>query len=225
MDMVVQDHLTQQGIDLIHRFCDINKLRRPAIHIPKQQDKNEVYRMYYNLNACAFFLSPDLYGVEDLKRKEVRRFWGVFIMPDKCGVPARGNSQRMISWPGGITDRTPYGVCAHELGHYLDWLHKSSSGGKWLCAGLKRISGEKAITGYGKENDSEWFAESVRLFVTNPALMKLLRPRTYALLRRKYVPLFPEEDWMSRLRDSKLELGSVPSSVVSSITRRLEKET
>ena len=46
---------------------------------------------------------------------------------------------------------------------------------------------EPKLTNYCP-NDAEWFAEMFRLFLTNPDLLRYLRPRTYAALRRDFEP-------------------------------------
>jgi hypothetical protein len=222
MDMHVQNHLSTLGTELIQKFCDINGIRRSPIHHPKQYDENKSFAIYWNLNACGFFLRPELRtGIH------ASAAWGVFVMPDKCGIPARGNSPRMISWPGGITDRTPYGVHVHELGHYLDWYvsqESHTSSWAWYSSEVKHRSGEKPLTSYAAENDGEWFAEAIRLFVTNPPLFKVLRPKTYSILKERFNPGIHTRDWMCYLRNSNFELGSVPTSVLRSIYNRISKE-
>ena len=42
------------------------------------------------------------------------------------------------------------------------------------------------MTGY-YPNDNEWFAEMFRLFVTNPDLLRLLRPCTHALMVARWL--------------------------------------
>ena len=43
---------------------------------------------------------------------------------------------------------------------------------------LRRESGERQITSYCP-NDAEWFAEIMRLFITNHALLYTIRPKTW----------------------------------------------
>ena len=53
---------------------------------------------------------------------------------------------------------------------------------------LRAASGEPKLTSYC-ENDAEWFAEMFRLFVTNSDLLRLLRPKTWTLLRADFHPV------------------------------------
>lgn len=87
------------------------------------------------------------------------------------------------SFPGYVIDRTPFGVMAHELGHHVDVAHGSRPG--ILSPFLYRETKEKAISGYAP-NVNEWFAEIFRLFVTNPDLLRLIRPKIYERLKDRF---------------------------------------
>lgn len=102
------------------------------------------------------------------------------------------------SYPGYVVDRTPYGVLCHELGHHVDKAHGASGG--IVASKLRRATGEKPITSYCP-NDNEWFAEIFRLFVTNPSLLKLLRPKSYRYLDSKYFSV-ETKSWRVILKDS-----------------------
>ena len=106
----------------------------------------------------------------------------IFISPSQCASIGRGG--RAWSYPGHYVDRTPYGVVQHELGHHVDDAHGARRG---LYGTPWRIhTRDKPLTGYCP-NDNEWFAEMFRLFVTNPMLLAVVRPRTYRLLQLKWV--------------------------------------
>lgn len=96
---------------------------------------------------------------------------------------AVGTAGRSWSFPGYTVDRTPYGVLAHELGHHVDGAHGFAGGrfGRYL----KVECGEDSLTTYAP-NLNEYFAEFFRLFVTNPDLLRLIRPRTFAVLGRQW---------------------------------------
>lgn len=101
----------------------------------------------------------------------------IYIWPPACA--AIGRAGRAWSYPGHSVDRTPYGVVAHELGHHVDKAHGAAGG--IYGTNYRTETGEKPLTGYCP-NDNEYFAELFRLFVTNPDLLRLLRPKTYALM-------------------------------------------
>lgn len=88
----------------------------------------------------------------------------------KCAKPSQ-----LYSYPNLHSNRTPQGVITHEFGHYLaDVLGIS---GRTLLKYRKEIN-EKPISSYAP-NSSEWFAEIIKLYLTNPDLLKLGRPKTY----------------------------------------------
>jgi hypothetical protein len=75
----------------------------------------------------------------------------------------------------------------HELGHHVDLAHGARPGlhGFWRW---QEETGEKPISGYAP-NPNEWFAEMFRLYVTNPDLLRLLRPKTHALMAARWQPV------------------------------------
>ena len=92
-----------------------------------------------------------------------------------------------------MIDRTPYGVLQHEQGHAHDYHAASShsSADRYFSdfsVRLRAASGEPRLTSYCPD-DAEWYAEMHRLFVTNSDLLRLLRPRTYALIREHLRPV------------------------------------
>ncbi len=156
--------LLDRGWDLVESFCEFNGLRTPELKVVEPKD-------WRFSSTCAYY------------RPEV-----VTICPTRCaGI---GRSGMAWSYPGYVIDRTPYGVVAHELGHHVDWTRsgrKGAYGGNY-SQGLRDASGEPKLTNYCP-NDWEWFAEMFRLFVTNPDLLKAIRPRTYEMLCRDHKPV------------------------------------
>lgn len=78
------------------------------------------------------------------------------------------------SYPGYRIDRTGIGVVCHETGHHVDnALHNPS----------RRMPIDRAerITNY-EPNHWEVFAESIRLFILNPDLLKVVAPKRYKYL-------------------------------------------
>ena len=108
---------------------------------------------------------------------------------------AIGKSGQAWSYPGYAIDRTAYGVIQHELGHHVDKL-----AGWKLSSRVRKLSGEKPLTGYAPD-DAEWFAEMFRLFCTNPSLLRLIRPKTYAVLREQFESV-EKRGWRNVLFDA-----------------------
>lgn len=117
------------------------------------------------------------------------------ICVEDCAGPGRSGQQ--WSWPGYAVDRTPYGVLAHEFGHHVDYHSSRNRSAYWgeYSGKIRQATGENQLTSYCPD-DAEWFAEHFRLFITNPDLLKKLRPVTFMYLsaRFKHLPLIPWEE-------------------------------
>ncbi len=144
--------LYEAGLVLINRWCAVNGVTPPEI--------DAQWKGAPEFSVCAYY------------RDSVIHIW-----PNACAVPGRAG--RAWSWPGYTVDRTPYGVLAHELAHHVDRAH-GARGGK-IGHALRAETQAEPISGY-HDNDNEWFAEMFRVFVTNPDLLRVLRPTVYGQL-------------------------------------------
>jgi len=80
------------------------------------------------------------------------------------------------SYTGYKADLTIAGVCAHEFGHYVDdVLNRIST--------KMNVKGEANVSSY-EPNNSERFAESMKLFLLNPDMLRIGRPKRYEFLTR-----------------------------------------
>lgn len=129
--------------------------------------------------------------------EESSRHWGTCafyrrgkIHIDIKACAAIGTAGRSWSFPGHIIDRTPFGVLAHELGHHVDEAYGTPHGtmGGLYSHLLFTKTKEDAITTYAP-NVQEWFAEIFRLFITNPDLLRLIRPRMHGELSERFTPV------------------------------------
>lgn len=171
-----KERLLEHGEIRARRFCDANKLVMPELRVvPQDQWRFD--------STCAYY-----------------RPTYIAICAERCAWP--GHSGRAWSWPGYVVDRTPYGVVQHELGHHVDIVVSGMSHGYQgtFSTRLRKDTREEPITGYAP-NDAEWFAEIFRLFVTNPHLLQLIRPRTYGWLRSRFVPV-GAHNWEVVLEDA-----------------------
>ncbi len=175
--------LYQIGVQVVTDFCVLNDLPIPNI--------KAVAKAEWSFGACAYY------------RKDRIR-----ICLEHCAHPCVESSPRNWSWPGNVTDREPYGVLAHELGHHADWCKGSNKDDYWSEYGdtVATRSSEPPISSY-HPNTAEWFAEMFRLFVTNPDLLRLIRPKTYKILSTDFKVLHTE-DWLHRLG------GNVPPKII-----------
>lgn len=194
--------LIEKGRERVRQFCEANDLVVPAVVVAD--------RTHWLVNACAYY-RPDT---------PKNRKWGgvgVNLCVELCARCATEGWYRNWNWPGCVTDREPYGVICHELGHHVDWHLGSQQGVYWSDYGkwVMEHSGERPITSYAP-NHAEWFAEICRLFVTNPALLRLIRPRAYELMRQKLEPI-GHADW-------RYELGcNAPDRIVRAQANKFDR--
>lgn len=186
-----RDELYSLGKRRMIRWCAANGVSVPdCISVPG---------LDWRFGACAYY-----------------RPTAIRICIPRCGQLGYGG--RAWSWPGYVIDRTPFGVVAHELGHHIDW-HKSDERGVYFgnfSRELRRASGEAKITNYCP-NDAEWFAEIFRLFVTNGALLKALRPNTYRLLTEEHGLRFvSKSDW-------RVELSGAPTRTIAQAEKKIRE--
>lgn len=182
--------LFNRGVRQVADFCLLNGIPRPTI--------TKVSKAKWYVGACAYYRPRD----------------GIHICTECCARSCTETQTRNWNWPASVTDREPFGVICHELGHHCDWQAGQT---KYTYASeystiIMKDSGELPITSYAP-NPSEWFAEIFRLFVTNPILLSLIRPKTYEILLRKWKPL-PSRGW-------KEELGKdVPPRIIRTLVNK-----
>jgi hypothetical protein len=182
--------MAEIGGNVMRSFCSINDMPAPEIR-PADPEK-------WAFGQCAYY----------------RPQRGIVICIPRCaGVGVAG---RAWSFPGYTVDRTPYGVIQHELGHHADVLRGTKRGFYWseFSAAVRGTVGEKPITSYCP-NDAEWFAEMFRVFVTNPDMLKHLRPRTHRELSAVFKPVF-SDTWRDRL-------AKAPARTLKAAERKVEE--
>jgi hypothetical protein len=102
----------------------------------------------------------------------------VYVDLSATAKPVQSPRMRSWSWPGYKIDRTPQGVVLHETGHHVEyWLLKQRAfdSKQWKSI----ITGERRpVSGY-EPNHHEAFAETMRLFIGNPNLLRHGCPQRY----------------------------------------------
>lgn len=188
-----EERLYSRGLERMEEFCRVNDLPvPPASTVPKAD---------WHFDVCAYYRPPPE---------------GIKICLPHCGVPAGHEMSRRWSWPGSTVDRTPYGVVCHELGHHADWFLSEEKMAYFGDYGLTLcgVSGDPSISTYGESNGWEWFAEMMRLFISNHALLMHLRPRTWEMLLDDWTPV-SGDDWVGELGEG------VPDRVVTALERKI----
>jgi hypothetical protein len=118
----------------------------------------------------------------------------VFVNVPATALPVEKPGYRNWSYPGWKTDRTAVGVVAHELGHYVE--HQFQKEGRLIYGKhgeLWReviVKNRKRISGYEPVPSEAW-AETMRLFILNPDLLRHAIPARYEFIRA--VGLKPSE--------------------------------
>lgn len=207
-----QELLAGLGVVRMDEFCKVNGIPAPGVF-------SVSVNAWYFGSVCAFY-RPDTDAVRDVsvgeeKMRERGYGPGINICITHCGRLAPHEVCRNWSWPGNDTDREPYGVIAHELGHHCDWFvgKRKWEYGSEYCEEVMEGSGEKPLTSYAAANPAEWFAEAFRLFVTNYGLLAQLRPRTFDILSRKWEPV-GTSNWIQALGEN------VPERIVTNLMKK-----
>lgn len=170
-------------------FCKVNNVPVPEVIVVPKED--------WEFDCCAYY-----------------RPTYIKICLSMCARPATERMVRNWNWPGSTTDREPFGVIAHELGHHCDVLLSTEKGRYYgnYSASVYMMSGEKPLTSYAP-NSAEWFAEMFRLFVTNHSLLKKIRPATHSLLIQHWKPV-SSDDWVVELG------GNVPRRILANLWKK-----
>lgn len=152
-----KEELFNIGLEHIQRFCDANGIDVPDV---KTETRNiRAYGLFYPSNT-------------------------IHINMKLCKPPVRTPGYAW-TFPGYVQDLTPYGILAHELGHYIsDILGKDF---RKNFFNIKRI--EPNVTSADERGLDEKMAEAARLFITNPDLLRRGRPVRYEIFENHYKPI------------------------------------
>jgi hypothetical protein len=143
-----------------------------------KQNKNENYE--YGFKILSQFCQYNGIPVPNIKNTKSKNLYGyykwgsstIWLNITRCRTPVNVPGYTW-SYTGYKSDLTVAGVLAHECGHYIDdRLNKPS---KQIS---RFVKGEKSVTSYEPDN-YEVFAESMKLFILNPDLLRHGRPKRY----------------------------------------------
>jgi len=146
----------------------------------------------------------------------------IHICIPMCDRPATEGEVRNWNWPRSKVDKTPFGVVMHELGHHVDyWASSTASRGPYYGDHSEAVMNrcdEEGITGYAsRDAPEEWFAEAFRLYMTNPDLLRLIRPLTYAELSANLMTAAGNAPWLERLGKG------CPQRIIDSLQNAIHK--
>jgi hypothetical protein len=175
----LRSEVYQRGIRASQKFLQTNDMELPGFHdLDNDTHRNEKYLR--RIRTCGFYSGSSRQ---------------IYVSPSRCAHPAGEKMSRRWSYPGFKIDRTPIGVAAHETGHHVDNL-------------LFRVSNKMprelrmkvhAISGY-EPNAAESFAETMRVFILNPDLLRKGSPLRYEWIRDElYLKPFVRRNWQEVL--------------------------
>lgn len=175
-----RDRLARVGRDLSFEWLTLNRIPLPD-RIYLDRDAANAARRAVDPRSKPL-LQPEWLGV-------YQRTWSggwsaVCVAVSDC--PRRQQlkvSQSLIQQaPGSFADFTPLGVFCHEVGHHVDYsLHLKSYSQQ---NGYKDVFDNEEEVSSIEHNVPESFAEAIRLFVTNPDLLRVGRPDRYEYLTK-----------------------------------------
>lgn len=160
---ITKQELFNMGVELSRKFLSVNDLYVPtyvtyeevfATYPQNSWERRCLERMqrgpgqgygtgYYNWNTC-------------------------FVNLKKAAHPVMRPGCSSWSFPCYKIDREPCGVVAHETGHHVDKvLGYPARGTTWA----RVVKHSQAITSYEPNLDESW-AETLRLFILNPDLLR-----------------------------------------------------
>ena len=187
------------GMRLSMDFLKVNKLPYPAYYTfaelaGGQRTPPKSIKLAYSLALN----NPLVGGLTGFYREGC-----VCVNVPVTALPVDKPRMRSWSYPCWKTDRTAIGVVAHETGHYVEHalqragkLNPAEHGAAWRTLLSKY---KKRVTSY-EPRPSEAWAETLRLFILNPYLLKFGIPERYEFVRRLLKPS-EERTWRAVLLD------------------------
>jgi hypothetical protein len=167
-------------------------------------EKIELCKQFVQDNAPHWIFNPDLIAALQLReirfcREDVMRGNRGYALEHNVRVSAVTAKWRHASpytAPCGKADLSPLGVMVHEMGHILEFASWRVQDGPRLqqeWKALHRDRRREAVTSYARSHWREDLAESHRLFVLNPKLLKELSPERFHAIRDLYKALLNTE--------------------------------
>jgi len=174
------ERLARVGRDLSFAWLALNRLPLPdrVYFDPSQANADR-----FNVDGRSMMQSEWL-GVYQHRADEVD--WNAVVVAiESCprGQKVTFPDGRVIRQaPGSFEDFTPLGVFCHEVGHHVDYiLHPKAFSVKNRFRDV--VDNEEDVSSV-EHNVLESFAEAIRLFITNPDLLRRGRPDRYEYITK-----------------------------------------
>ena len=169
--------LYQESLARCRRFCNINNIGEPTFL--KYSEIDQCPNAHVRLFMRKVMGGPTVGSGTGYYHPEDRGY--VFVNLPRTALPVHRPMKMSWSYPGWKTDRTAYGVPAHEVGHHAEVQLKKMGrldvrrGEEWREL-IQRV--KKQVTSYEPVPSEAW-AETIRLFITNPDLLMRGIPERY----------------------------------------------
>ena len=199
-----KEELYLEGLARARRFLDRNAILFPLYRTYKQLD------MVISDSVKTYFRRATANGRTQGTGTGLYYEGYVFVNVPRTALPVFQPEQRNWSWPGYKVDRTAIGVVAHETGHYVEHQLRrlgridGSHGERWRAI-LKE--NKKAVSGYEPVPDEAW-AESMRLFILNPDLLRRGIPARYKFIESLGLVPTERRPWQAVLDNDAYDLAT-----------------
>jgi hypothetical protein len=199
--------LLEEGLLQIMEFAKVNSLPAPTVNMVDEEVADDI-----SFRCGCYIVSSNQ----------------ILICIKRCANIGTGTGFSQSS-PASKIDRTPFGVLAHEMGHHVHSLFLTSKYFKdkhLMASSLKHTfmnTKKEKISGY-EPNYRESFAESMRLFISNPDLLKRACPIRYGFIydQLQLKPLY-NELWENMLVKRGTSL-KIRRKVTNWVNRNIERK-
>lgn len=176
-----REKLARVGRELSYTWLALNRLPAPNRLFFDRDSANRARREVDGKSK--YMIRPEWLGV--YQRPWEGGWSAIAVAVDECPVGQRlkrPHGAHIWQAPGSFEDFTPLGVMCHEVGHHVDHaLHPEAYSRR---NGFAEVADNEDEVSSVEYNVLESFAEAIRLFVTNPTLLKEGRPDRYEYLTK-----------------------------------------
>jgi len=130
----------------------------------------------------------------------------IYVLPKNCSVPTKKPG---FSWsyPGYKADVTPFGVLLHEFGHYMHYIYYRPE--------YSALAKNEKVSSY-EPNEGERIAETFKLFLGNPDLLKKICPLRYKLMIKSGLKPVIKKSWQKVLENAHPDFHNAINNRISS---------
>lgn len=178
VSLLIKEELYRVGVEYARLFLDVNDIKHPTFVTFEETEKYPKLAVVLSLAKQ----NPLVGGLTAFYRLGC-----VCVNVPVTALPVKHPQYRSWSYPGWKTDRTAVGVVAHEVGHYVEEHLRFAGKLDYAGNAWREIIRGKKVSGYEPKPSEAW-AESMRLFILNPKLLRAAIPRRYEFISQLLRP-------------------------------------